>query len=245
MSLNLLSDTDKRRKLIYGTSVFTLLLLVTLGIFAANDWLPKTDSITGKKTGWFGRELPPNASSSWNPLAPPIPNPTPQLSKEYIYAGSRLLAIEDANVSGGATPTPTPPVALEADIVDGSGGSAGDGQVLANDVTAIRNIILGNVPPPNPGSQYQRADVAAVPCGDAAFFSNDVTVVRNYVLGVLPLAAACGPTGPGNRPERDSETAENKEVPLSQTNVGAPPADLRIRVNNAIGPGSRFQFRSL
>jgi hypothetical protein len=38
--------------------------------------------------------------SSVNPFmqAPP-PVPTPQLSKEYVYAGSRLLAVEDANAS--------------------------------------------------------------------------------------------------------------------------------------------------
>ncbi|MFN0141012.1 MAG: FG-GAP repeat domain-containing protein [Pyrinomonadaceae bacterium] len=41
-------------------------------------------------------------STSWldtvNPFTTaPMPNPTPQLSKEYIYAGSRLLAVEDTN----------------------------------------------------------------------------------------------------------------------------------------------------
>lgn len=36
-----------------------------------------------------------------NPFAPAaLPNPTPQLSKEYIYAGSRLLAVEDKNANG-------------------------------------------------------------------------------------------------------------------------------------------------
>lgn len=35
-----------------------------------------------------------------NPFLPaPMPNPTPQLSKEYIYAGSRLLAVEDKNAN--------------------------------------------------------------------------------------------------------------------------------------------------
>jgi len=74
--------------------------LVTLGVFASNGWLPSTDPMTGRKTGWFGKELPKNASSSWNPFAAPIPNPTPQLSKEYVYAsGSRLLAVEDSNAN--------------------------------------------------------------------------------------------------------------------------------------------------
>lgn len=41
-----------------------------------------------------------SALSAINPfLAPPTPTPTPQLSKELIYAGSRLLAVEDANAS--------------------------------------------------------------------------------------------------------------------------------------------------
>lgn len=72
-------------------------LLITVGVFAANDWFPKTDAFTGKKTGWFGKELPKNATSAWNPIPPP--SPTPQLSKEYIYARQRLLAVEDANAT--------------------------------------------------------------------------------------------------------------------------------------------------
>jgi hypothetical protein len=32
-------------------------------------------------------------------LSNPLPSPTPQLAKEYIYAGSRLLAAEDANAA--------------------------------------------------------------------------------------------------------------------------------------------------
>jgi hypothetical protein len=38
--------------------------------------------------------------SSVNPFVPaPLPSPTLQLAKEYIYAGSRLLAVEDVNAS--------------------------------------------------------------------------------------------------------------------------------------------------
>ncbi|HKP69306.1 MAG TPA: hypothetical protein VJV05_08480, partial [Pyrinomonadaceae bacterium] len=78
-------------------AAFALLSLLTIGVFASNGWFPSTDSLTGRRIGWFGRPLAKNAGSSWNPLAAPLPTPTPQLSREYLYAGSRLLAQIDAN----------------------------------------------------------------------------------------------------------------------------------------------------
>jgi len=99
MSLSVRALAEKRSKVfaILGVSLFSLLIVA--GVFAKNGWFPSTDPLTGKKTGWLGKALPKNASSSWNPLAAPLPTPTPQLSKEYIYAGSRLLAVEDANAN--------------------------------------------------------------------------------------------------------------------------------------------------
>ena len=79
--------------------VIAFVLLLGFGVMAKNGWLPHTDSLSGKKTGWFGKALPINAASTWNPLAAPPPPPTTSLSKEYIYAGSRLLAVEDANAN--------------------------------------------------------------------------------------------------------------------------------------------------
>ena len=99
MSLFAPTAAESRRKFIYGVSVCALVMLICFGVFAKNGWLPHTDALTGKKTGWFGTELPKNAGSTWNPLAAPLPTPTPQLSKEYIYAGQRLLAVEDANAN--------------------------------------------------------------------------------------------------------------------------------------------------
>jgi len=87
------------RRRIWVIAAVSIILLVGIGAMAKNGWLPNTDPLSGKKTGWFGKELPKNASSSWNPLAAPLPTPTPQLSKEYIYAGSRLLAVEDAGAN--------------------------------------------------------------------------------------------------------------------------------------------------
>jgi spore coat protein A, manganese oxidase len=99
MSLISSLQPEKRKRLLVRIGALVLSSLVVLGVFASNGWLPRTDSVSGKKTGWFGRELPQNASSSWNPIAAPLPNPTPQLSKEYVYADSRLLAVEDANAN--------------------------------------------------------------------------------------------------------------------------------------------------
>ena len=71
----------------------SIILFVGIGIMAMNGWFPATDALSGKRTGWFGREVPKNSGSAWNPLAAMLPTPTPQLSKEYIYAGSRMLAV--------------------------------------------------------------------------------------------------------------------------------------------------------
>ena len=97
MSLFVPLPAEKRRKFVYASSACALVVLIGLGVFAKNGWLP-SDSF-GKKTGWFGKELPKNAGSMWNPLAAPLPTATPQLKTEYVYAGSRLLAVEDANAN--------------------------------------------------------------------------------------------------------------------------------------------------
>ncbi len=112
-------------------------------------------------------------------------------------------------VVGTATGTATiindegvPMVGVEGDVVDGSGGAAGDGLVQANDVTAVRNFILGSATPVTSPNQYQRSDVN-LPCGNGQIDSGDVTVIRNMILGTVPNnTQACGPTGPsgGNAP---------------------------------------------
>ncbi|MFN0279180.1 MAG: FG-GAP repeat domain-containing protein [Pyrinomonadaceae bacterium] len=79
-------------------ATFAFVLVLGLGVMAKNGWLPQTDSLSGKKTGWFGSELPKNAPSSWNPFIVSSPTP-PQLSKEYVYTGSRLLTVEDARAN--------------------------------------------------------------------------------------------------------------------------------------------------
>ena len=104
MPLFLKVSPEKRKKLLYGVVALVFVVLVTLGAFAKNGWLPTTDAMTGKKTGWFGSsgstlqrassQMPPEGGTLNAP-----PSATPQLSKEMIYAGSRLLAVEDANAN--------------------------------------------------------------------------------------------------------------------------------------------------
>ena len=79
MSLTSSIFTGKRRKTILGIGVFLFVLLIVIGIFAANGWFPATDALSGKRTGWFGKEVARNAPSSWNPFALPSDDADGQL----------------------------------------------------------------------------------------------------------------------------------------------------------------------
>ncbi len=118
------------------------------------------------------------------------------------------------NDDGGITPTPTPtpsvtptpsptptpqPFRPEGDVVDGSGGPLGDNQVLSNDVSYIRQVLLGNLPALANGVQFQAGDTNLdVPgaCGNGQIDAGDVTVIRGLNLGLFPLKPVCGPTSP-------------------------------------------------
>jgi len=85
---------------------------------------------------------------------------------------------------------------VEGDIIDGNGGPSGDGLVLANDVTAIRQFILGTASPVTTPNQFQRADVNS-PCGNGIIDAGDVTVIRQMILGTMPNnVLSCGPSAP-------------------------------------------------
>ena len=106
-----------------------------------------------------------------------------------VGTDDRLATINNddgAPISGG----------FEGDIVDGNGGPAGDNQVAANDVTAIRNAILNNTTFVTTPNQFQRADVN-LPCGNGGIDAGDITVIRQMVLGSVPAnTPACGPLAP-------------------------------------------------
>lgn len=77
---------QKYHSVLIGIGILTVVSLITVGVLAERGM------ISGKNAS----SKSPSASA--NPLtAQPLPSATPQLSKEFIYAGSRLLATEDAN----------------------------------------------------------------------------------------------------------------------------------------------------
>ena len=86
-----------KRHWLMSASALVLVSLIAAGVMARNGWLPQTDAVSGKKTGWFGRNADALVRNQGEALTNPLPSGTPQLSKEYVYAGSRLLAVEDAN----------------------------------------------------------------------------------------------------------------------------------------------------
>jgi hypothetical protein len=126
----------------------------------------------------------PIPSPTATPTVTPTATPTPAASPTPTVTPTPTPTV---------TPTPTPGTPLEGDVVDAAGGPNGDGLVAANDITVIRQFILGLAVPAN-GSQFQRADVNGA-CGDGQINAADVTVARQFLLGTLTPQVACGPTG--------------------------------------------------
>ena len=85
-------------------AVAAVLLLLILGVAGAGlkylDDSAKREWRANLSVSNFERAEP-SLLSKVNPFteAPPPPSATPQLSKEYIYAGSRMLAVEDAGAN--------------------------------------------------------------------------------------------------------------------------------------------------
>jgi hypothetical protein len=83
-----------------------ILAFATLGVFGSGmkylEERAKAEAEVAKEKGYLNQlpENQPSLASRLNPFTTTTtPSPTPQLSKEYIYAGSRMLAVEDANAN--------------------------------------------------------------------------------------------------------------------------------------------------
>jgi len=220
--------SNRKKKLFYPVIGIVLIALVGIGAMAKN--------------GWFGTSIPENASSSSrNPVAaapvPPVVTGTPGLLKEYIYAGSKLLAVDNAVVNGPG---------FEGDIAS---RQSGDGQVLSDDVAQIRKFLNGtDTPETAPINEFQRADMSPyADRGDGWILSDDVVQARRYQNGTNPLTAAAGPTQQaGNRatPQDDDNNTEktrNKaEGVSSATELAVIKPVLVSRVGNKLTLGIKL-----
>ena len=109
--LHLWKTSSIKQKLI-ALGILTLLSIGALGAIGEFSG-GKKGGILSSLAETVGLKEKSNKGDSLNESLNP-PEGTLQLSKEYIYAGSRMLATEDYGVTNGtptptATPTPTPP----------------------------------------------------------------------------------------------------------------------------------------
>ena len=164
-----------------------------------------------------------------------------------IVKPNGIGTIFNDDVAGTPLPTPTPGLRVEGDVVDANGGPNGDNAVRANDVTVIRELVLGIRQPLASGAQFQAADVNLVDnngCGNGAIDAGDVTVVRQYVLGMLPTKPACGPTGPVTTGPNDGleRVWPDSTIRLENTQ-GEPRGQITVPVEiDATGTESTMSF---
>jgi hypothetical protein len=85
-----------RHRLLIGSSIFLVVIFMSIGVMARWGVLADHNSLDAAAS----KADPAGANAVGAVTA------TPQLSREHLYAGGRLVAIEDA--ASGATPTPTP-----------------------------------------------------------------------------------------------------------------------------------------
>ncbi len=77
--------------------VIAVCLVLAAGLLAGTGIGTPIAGLFSSGSNADGKRTEPGLLSGLNPFAAPVPTPTPlSLSKEYIYAGSRLLAVEDA-----------------------------------------------------------------------------------------------------------------------------------------------------
>ncbi len=225
MSLIPSANPSFRRRLAFGSASFVVLFLIALGVIAKNGWLMSDPGAVA--TGFFTGSRP-----------EPPPPPATSLSREYIYAGagSRLLAVEDANA--GSTLTPTPALSYEADMAPRPGGNG----VLDSTDVAQWNRFFSGEDTFGPGNECQRADTAPIgTLGDGIFAtSSDYQLMLGYAVGNYPLTPAGGPNCSGNRAaigENSMAGADNgKNAGMAaETATPVPGLEREVRVGTAIG----------
>ncbi len=107
---------------------------------------------------------------------------------------AQIVRVDGIGTIFNDDPETTPWAEVPGDVVDADGGPDGDGLVLANDITVIRQFALGILSPVS-DSQFRRADING-DCGDGVINAADVTIARLYNLGLLTPPTTCNSTKP-------------------------------------------------
>lgn len=137
-------------------------------------------------------------------MPPPAPAPTPQLSKEYIYAGSRLLAVEDA--AANAVPPADLAVWRPSSgiwYVLGGTGSQGFATNWGNDS-------LGDVPTPGDFDGDGKTDLAILRRTTATWWIWPSSGSSAYTVS---LGATCTPPADCDLPAQADFDGDGKTDP--------------------------------
>ncbi len=88
---------------------------------------------------------------------------------------------------------------LESDV---GGRNTGDGELQSNDVTLVRQFVVGLITPDPMYNEFQRADAApAVTKGDGLLDATDIIQARRFTVGLDGVVAPGGPYRPGAQPQ--------------------------------------------
>ncbi len=88
---------------------------------------------------------------------------------------------------------------LESDV---GGRYTGDGELQSNDVTLVRQLVVGLIAPDPMYNEFQRADAApAGTKGDGMLDATDIIQARRFTVGLDGVVAPGGPFRPGAQPQ--------------------------------------------
>lgn len=117
---------------------------------------------------------------------------SPMIDSGRIIAGSTYQGSAPDRGAFESAPQ-SAPLSFEGDV---AWGVTGDGQLLPNDISRIRDFAVGNAKPNDDHNEFQRADSAPLATkGDGMITAADVVQARRFVAGLDPKRVAGGPLG--------------------------------------------------
>ncbi len=137
----------------------------------------------------------PTVAPSPTPTVAPSPTPTVAPSPTPTVAPSPTPTVAPSPTPTVApSPTPTPfNFGFEGDVAS---RFTGDGLLLFNDISLVRQFIVGSLIPDSSFNEFQRADIAPLgTLGDGLLTAGDTIQARRYVAGLDPKIAGGGSAG--------------------------------------------------